>query len=529
MANRRLSMRKTKEILRLKYELGLSNRQIARSCNVSRRTVAEYIFRAEKNGITWPLPDETNNARLEEFLFGKKTPFSGAKRVLPDMDYIHRELRRKGVTRQLLWEEYLSENPDGYQLSQFCEYYRRWKKTLHPTMRLTHKAGEKMFVDWAGQTIPVINPQTGARTFASLFVAALGASNYTYSEAFPDKSLPHWITAHCNAYDYFDGVTTITVPDNPKTAVNKACRYEPDMNTTYLEMAEHYGTVIIPARTYRPRDKAKVENAVQNSERRILAALRNQTFFSIAELNKAIKKLLVKLNSKPFQKMEGSRLSLYEEIEKLVLLPLPEQRYEFSKWGKAKVNIDYHIQTDNHFYSVPYRLVHEQVDVRLTHQTVEIFIRRQRVAVHRRSYVKGRYTTEKAHMPESHKNHLEWTPERLISWAEKIGENCARAVKSIIESKRHPELGYRACLGIMRLSRDHGSQRLDAACKRALTFDVCSYRSIKSILKTKLDKESLPGSGDPTSLLVNDHENVRGEAYYKSNITKDKKENYNAV
>lgn len=316
------------------------------------------------------------------------------------------------------------------------------------------------------------------------------------------------------SYEYFDGVAKITVPDNTKTAITKACRYEPDMNATYQEMAEHYGTVVIPARAAKPRDKAKVENAVQNAERRIIAALRHQTFFSVAEVNKAIKKLLVKLNGKPFQKMEGSRLSLYEELEKLVLLPLPERRYQFSKWSQAKVNIDYHIQADKHFYSVPYRLVHQRVDVRLTDRTVEIFIRKQRVAAHRRSYVKGRYTTDPAHMPEAHQKHLEWTPERLISWAQKIGEHCSQAVKAIIESKPHPEQGYRACLGIMRLSRDYGSQRVEAACRRALAFDICSYQSIKSILKTKLDKEPLPGSEETTPLPVPEHENVRGEAYY---------------
>lgn len=514
MAHRRLSMRKTKEILRLKHELGLSNRQIARSCSISPETVGKVLRRAEKAGITWPLPDKTDDPSLEGFLFGEQTPFSRATRALPDMDYIHRELRRKGVTLRLLWEEYLSESPDGYQLTQFCEYYRRWKKTLHPTMRLLHKAGEKMFVDWAGQTIPIVDPQTGEISPASLFVAALGASNHTFAEAFPDQKLPHWIAAHCDAYEYFEGVAKITVPDNTKTAITNACRYEPDTNATYHEMAEHYGTVIIPARANKPRDKAKVENAVQNAERWIIAALRHQTFFSVAEVNEAIKKLLVKLNSKPFQKMEGSRLSLYEEFEKLVLLPLPRQRYQFSTWKTAKVNIDYHIQADKHFYSVPYRLVHQRVDVRMTDRTVEIFIRKQRVAAHRRSYVKGRYTTDSAHMPEAHQKHLEWTPDRLISWAQKIGEHCSEAVKAIIESKPHPELGYRACLGIMRLSRDHGSQRLEAACKRALVFNTCSYRSIKSILKTKLDKETLPGSEEPTPLLVKKHENVRGETYY---------------
>jgi len=522
-------MRKTKEILRLKYELKLSNRKIARSCSISPETVGKVLRRAAKAGITWPLPEKTDNPRLEEFLFGKQTPFSGAKLPLPDMDYIHRELRRKGVTLRLLWEEYLSDNPDGYKITQFYEYYSRWKKALHPTMRLSHKAGEKMFVDWAGHTIPVINQETGVSSPASIFVAALGASSYTFAEAFPDQKLPRWIAAHCDAYEYFKGVAKITVPDNPRTAVSKPCRYEPDMNTTYLDMAEHYGTVIIPARGYKPRDKAKVENAVQNAERRILAALRNQTFFSVREVNKAIKKYLVKLNSKPFQKMAGSRLSLYEELEKLVLQALPDQRYQFSKWSKAKVNIDYHIQADKHLYSVPYRLIHQRVDVRLTDQMVEIFVRNQRVAVHRRSYVNGRYTTDKTHMPEAHQKHLEWTPDRLISWAQKIGDHCSQAVKSIIESKPHPELGYRACLGIMRLSRDHGPQRLEAACKRALVFDTCSYRSIKSILKTKLDKESLPGSEEPTSLSDPEHENVRGEKYYAVKKQETRKEVYNVA
>lgn len=514
MAQKRLSMRKAKEILRLKHELGLSNRQIARSCCVSRRTVAEYLRRAEEFGIAWPIPEGTDDPRLEEFLFGKKTPLSGAKRPLPDMDYLHRELRKEGVTLQLLWEEYRETYPEGYQLTQFCEYYSRWRKTLHPTMRLPHKAGEKVFVDWAGPTIPIIDTLTGESRPASLFIAVLGASSYTFCKAFPDQKLPHWIAAHCDAYEYFEGVSKVTVPDNPKTGVTKACRYEPDLNPTYLEMAEHYGTVVIPARTYKARDKAKVENAVLNAERRILAALRNLTFFSVEELNQAIEKLLVKLNSRPFQKMEGSRLSFYEEIEKLVLLPLPEQRYQFSTWLKARVNIDYHIQVDNHLYSVPYRLVHQEVDVRLTDRTVEVFIRKQRVAAHRRSYVKGRPTTDRAHMPEAHAKHLEWTPERLISWGRKIGDSCARAVREIIESKQHPEQGYRACLGIMRLSRDYGTRRLNAACERALRFNTCSYRSIKSILKTGLDKETLPGTAEISPVLLRKHENIRGESYY---------------
>ena len=514
MAARRLSMRKMREILRLKYAVGLSNRQIARSCGISHRTVAEYVRRAEEARLEWPVPEGIDDTRLEELLFGEQTPFSRATRPLPDMEYIHRELRRKGVTLYLLWEEYFSEHPEGYRYTQFCEYYRRWRKRLHPTMRLPHKAGEKMFVDWAGQTIDVIDPDTGINHPASLFVAALGACNYTFAEAFPNQKLPQWIKAHCDAYEYFTGVAKVTVPDNPKTAVTKACRYEPDMNPTYQEMAEHYGTVIIPARAARPRDKAKVENAVQNAERRILAALRHRSFFSLAEVNGAIRKLLEELNSRPFQKMEGSRLSLFEELEKPALLPLPEHRYQFAEWRKARVNIDYHIQVDKHLYSVPYRLVKQEVEVRLTEQTVEVFHRKQRVAGHKRSHTKGRFTTDPTHLPKAHQKHLEWSPGRLIRWAEDIGPQCSRAVKHIIESKPHPEQGYRACLGIMRLSRDHGPQRVEAACQRALAFDICSYQSIKSILKTKLDQEPLPNQEEPATLPVREHENVRGESYY---------------
>lgn len=514
MAARRLSMRKMREILRLKYAVGLSNRQIARSCSISHRTVAEYVRRAEAARLEWPLPEGIDDTRLEELLFGEQTPFSRATRPLPEMEYIHREMRRKGVTLYLLWEEYFSAHPEGYRYTQFCEYYRRWRKCLHPTMRLLHKAGEKMFVDWAGHTIDVIDPDTGSIRPASLFVAALGTSNYTFAEAFPNQKLPQWIRAHCDAYEYFKGVARVTVPDNPKTAITKSCRYEPDMNPTYHEMAEHYGTVIIPARAARPRDKAKVENAVQNAERRILAALRHQSFFSLAEVNRAIRKLLEELNNRPFQKMEGSRLSLFEELEKPALLPLPEQRYQFAEWRKARVNIDYHIQVDTRFYSVPYRLVNQEVEVRLTGHTVEVFHRKQRVAVHQRSHTKGRYTTDLSHLPKAHQKHLEWSPGRLIRWGEKIGPHCGRAVKHIIESKPHPEQGYRACLGIMRLSRDHAPQRVEAACRRALAFNICSYQSIKSILKTKLDQEPLPNQEDPATLPVRGHKNVRGESYY---------------
>ena len=435
------------------------------------------------------------------------------KRPLPEMAAIHREMKKKGVTLQLLWEEYRRENPTGYSYTQFCWYYKEWKRGLEPSLRQTYKAGEKLFVDWAGQTLAIIDSSTGERMPAYLFVACLGASNYTYAEAFSDKALGSWITGHVHAYEFMGGVAKITIPDNEKTGVSRACRYEPDLNPTYQEMASHYGTVVIPTRTAKPKDKAKVEASVQNAERRIIALLRDQTFFSLDELNRAIRKALRSLNERPFKKLEGSRISQFEEIDKPALLPLPSRQYECAEWRKAVVNIDYHVQVDWHFYSVPHRLVNRNVEVRLAVRTVEIFYRGKRVAAHRRSKARGGFTTDPSHRPKSHQRHLEWSPGRLISWAGTIGSNCARAVERILETKPHPEQGYRSSLGIMRLGRIYGHERLEAACRRAVHLDVCSYRSIKSILETGLDKQPpariSPAPESPA------HKNLRGERYYQ--------------
>jgi transposase len=505
-------MRKAKEILRLKYELGLTNRQIARSCRVSHVTVSKYLRRAETAGIGWPLLREDEGAA--ETTLQEATPGSGKKpaRPLPEMGVIHKELKRKGVTLQLLWEEYRREHPAGYGYTRFCAYYKQWKKQVEPSLRQTYKAGEKLFVDWAGQTVDVVDPSTGERRPAVLFVAALGASNYTYAEAFEDKTLASWITAHVHTYEHLGGVPKITVPDNEKTGVSRACRYEPDLNPTYQEMASHYGTAVIPTRAGKPKDKAKVEASVLNAERRIIAMLRHETFFSLGALNRRIRAALKALNERPFKKMSGSRTTLFEEMDKPALLLLPSERYELAEWRKATVNIDYHVQVDWHCYSVPSRLVHQQVEVRLSARTVEIFHRGKRVAAHRRSVAKGGFTTDPAHRPKSHQRHLEWTPGRLIKWAGTIGPHCAQAVKRVLETKPHPEQGYRSCLGIMRLGRLYGHERLEAACTRAVQHDVCSYRSIKSILETKMDtrpvSESIPQAPTP-------HHNLRGEQYYQ--------------
>jgi transposase len=419
-------------------------------------------------------------------------------------------LHRKGVTLQLRWQEYRQNHPDGYRYSRFCELYEQWAKTLDPVLRQPHQPGQKLFVDWAGQKVP-IHHADGTMTEASLFVAVLGASNKTYAEAFPNEQLEHWISGHAHAFAYYGGVSRAVVPDNPKTAVIHACRYEPVLHQTYQEMAAHYGTVILPARPRKPRDKAKVETGVQIAERQLLAPLRDQRFFSVAELNQALRPLLEKLNAQPFQKLEGSRNSWFEAQEKSQLLPLPAQPFELAVWTKAKVNIDYHAAVDNHFYSVPYQMVHQELDVRSTAHTVELFHQGKRVAAHVRSYAPGKFTTLEEHRPKSHQRYLDWSPGRMVEWAAKTGPQCAKVVEHILQNKPHPEMGFRSCLGIIRLGKGVGAERLEAACARALRFGTCSYRSIKSILENGLDRQP-----QEPELPLNSpaHENVRGQVYY---------------
>ena len=511
-------MRKTTEIVRLKYEGGLTHRQIARSCGVSRGTVSNYLDRLEKAGLGWPLPEGLDEEQLQSLLFPDASEGFRPTRVLPDMEAIHKDLHRKHVTLRLLWEEYRAEYPEGYGYTQFCEHYKRWKAQLDVTLRQHHPAGEKTFLDWAGQSPEWIDPQTGEVCPASLFIAVLGASSYTYAEAFPDQQLCHWIDAHIHAFEFYGGVTRLLVPDNPRTAVTKPCYYEPEIHPTYEEMARFYGTAVLPTRTNAPRDKAKAESAVLHAERRILARMRNRTFFSIAEINTGIRGFLKELNHQPFQKIQGSRFELFKELDQPVLGPLPARRYEIGEWRKAKANIDYHVQVDWHFYSVPYTLTQQDLDVRLGARTVEIFHKGHRVAVHMRSHIRGGFTTDPAHRPKSHQKHLEWTPGRLIEWARSIGPLCSQAVAHLLESKPHPEQGYRACLGIMRLARAYGVERIEAACRRALALEVCTYKSIKSILKTKLDQQPLPGEDEAGTSVVSQHANIRGESYYQTQM-----------
>ena len=504
-------MRKVREVLRLYHGAGLSIRAIARSLGVSPTTVGDYVRRAERQGLTWPLPGALDDAALQRRMLMSPTPPSGAPRPLPEWSEVHRELRRKGVTLTLLWHEYKAAHPEGLQFSQFCERYRAFASTRDVVMRQEHRAGEKMFVDYAGQTVPVVDRETGEERQAQVFVAVLGASSYTFAEATWTQTLPDWTASHVRAFEFFGGCPELVIPDNLRPAVSRAHRYEPDINPTYHDLARHYGVAVLPARVRRPRDKAKVEVAVQVVERWILAALRHRTFFSLAELNAAIARLLERLNERAFRKLPGSRRSLFEQLDRPALRPLPTERYVFAEWKKVRVNIDYHVEVDGHYYSVPHALARRQLDVRLTATTVECLYRARRVASHARSSLKGRHTTADEHMPEKHRQMGQWTAKRFIRWAEKIGPNTAELIHTVLRSRRHPQQAFRSCLGILRLANSYGEERLEAAAGRAMAIGAHSFRSVNSILAHRLD-ENPPESIELGAPI--EHDNIRGPGYY---------------
>ena len=513
MPAERLSMRKVREVIRLSWGGKLSVRAVARSCGIGRTTVREYLERATRAGLSWPLPEGLPDNELEALLFPPPVSADNAPRPLPEWKTLHEELKGKGVTLFLLWEEYKAVHPEGYEYSRFCDLHREWAGKLPVWMRQDHKAGEKLFVDYAGMTMPVVNQRTGEVRQAEIFVATLGASNYTFAEATWTQTLPDWIASHVRALEFLGSVPSLIVPDNLRSGVSYSCRYDPDANPTYLAFAEHYGTAIMPARVRKPKDKSLVELGVKGVKQRILAKLRNRTFFTLAELNQAISILLVEYNRRPFQKLDGSRRSLFLKVDKPALMPLPPTRYEYAEWEKARVSLDYHVRADDHCYSVPYRLVKEEVQVRLTITAVEIFHNGLRVASHLRSHKKHRHTTKNEHMPESHRAHAEWTPERVIRWVGKAGEATAEVAEKIIASRAHPQQGFRACMGIKRLGETYGVDRLEAACRRALAIQSPSYRSVKSILKNDLDKKPLATQSSAPPPI--EHENVRGADYYQ--------------
>jgi transposase len=508
-------MRKIRDILRLAHGQGLSRRQVGAALGIPFTTVSDHLRRAAEAGLSWPLPADLDDARLEALLFRKEATPATETRPVPDWQRVHRELRRPGVTLTLLWLEYREAHPDGYAYSQFCHHYRAFQRTLDLVMRQEHRAGEKCFVDFPGQRLPIYDRRTNAPAFdAELFVAVLGASNYLYAEAVASQGLAHWVGAHVRAFEFFGSAPAIVVCDNLRSGVTRPHRYEADVNATYQEMAAHYGVAIIPTRSRKPRDKAKVEAGVQLAERWILARLRNRRFYSLAEANAAVAECVAVINDRPFRKMDGSRRSLFEELDRPAMRPLPAQRYEFATWRLGlKVNIDYHVEADGHYYSVPYRLVGQRVDVRSTATTVEVFHASRRVASHRRSHARGRHTTDAAHMPDSHRRHAEWTPSRIVAWARKTGPATAELAEAILAARPHPEQGYRACLGIIRLADRYGAERVEAACRRALAVRAHSYRSVESILRHGLDAQPLPERGPARTHPR--HANLRGSEYYR--------------
>ena len=509
-------MRKVKEILRLKWLEGRRHRHIARALEVSVGKVSGVVRRAAELELDWERVEKLSEAELEAVIYG--TASRKLRTPLPDPAWMDLELKKPGVTLQLLHVEYREHHPEGYGYTQFCEHYRRWKKRQKVVMRQVHRAGEKMFSDFAGKKPHWIDPATGEVREVELFVTTLGASNLTYVEALESQKVPHWIAAHTRALEYFGGVPELVVPDQLRSAVVGPCRYEPTIQRTFEEWGRHYGTVILPARPAHPRDKAKVEAAVLVAERWILARLRSQTFFSLGALNSRIAELCEELNQRRMRRYGKSRRELFDEIERTNLKPLPPERFVYAEWTRVKVNIDYHVDIERSYYSVPYQLVHQTLEARVCASTVEIFLRGERVAVHPRSTRRGQYITNPAHMPSSHRKHLEWTPSRLIAWGAKIGPSTAALVEAILADRPHPEQGYRSCLGLMRLGSRYGAERVEAACARALAAKARSYKHVGSILKNGLDRLPLgssrkPSSPTPSAPLT--HENIRGGDYYR--------------
>ena len=512
MATERLTMRKIREILRHKWALGRSHRDVAASLSVSIGAVSAAEQRARRAGLDWGTVEGLSDEALELAFYGVLA--SDRHRSLPDPATLHAELKRKGVTLQLLHLEYRERHADGYGYTQFCDHYRRWCQDRRLSMRQVHHAGEKLFVDYAGKKPEIVDPATGEVREVELFVAVLGASNYTFAEATHTQQIVDWIQSHVHALEYVGGVTQALVPDQLKTGITGACRYEPEIQRSYEELALHYGTVILPARPASPRDKAKVEVAVQIAERWILARLRNETFFSLAELNLRIRELLEELNGRVMRHYRASRRTLFEQLDQPVLKPLPATRYEHALWKFVRAGIDYHVELAGHYYSVPFTLRGQRLELRHTATTVEVLHKGQRVASHVRSVARGRHTTVTAHMPKSHQAHLEWSPDRIVRWAQSIGPQTRTLVEAILADRPHPEQGYRSCLGILRLSKRYGEPRLEVACTRAVAMRARSYRHVESILKHGLDRVPAPDASPRDAVAVS-HVNLRGRDYYR--------------
>ncbi len=511
MAGRRIKMRKVKEVLRLYLIGGMSGRQIAACSRIGKSVVNRHIRQAKELGLSWDKVEKMPEEKLEVLMYPEESgrpAVSGYEQ--PKWEYIAKELRRRGVTRQLLWEEYReSAEKKSYSYSQFCELYSCWKGGVDPVMHFEHVAGEKWFVDYSGMRLPVVDPETGEIRQAEVFVAVLGASNYTFVDVTWSQKKEDFVDSHQRAVEFFGGVPRIFVLDNLKSGVKKADWYEPELNEYFDEFLRHLGAVGIPGRPRKPRDKAKAENAVLQVERRVIAPLRNRTLIGLNSARTEVLEGVFKLNERPFQKMEGSRESLFEELDKPALKALPTERWTPTTWKRVKVNIDYHVEISKQYFSVPYRYIGQELDARITQDLVEIFCKGKVVATHRRS--RSRYTTNREHMPSAHRKYLDWDPPRLILRAKEIGVSTSELIDRILSSKRHPEQGYRPCLGIVRLAKRFSEKRLEKACRRALAHSVFSYRGVKAILEKGLDQ--IEEDTDPTPPVGN-HDNIRGAAVY---------------
>jgi transposase len=505
VAQARLSVRKIREVLRLRAEARLSERQIAAVVGSARSTVQECLRRARAAGIGWPLPPECDEDGLVARLYPKAP--RPARYPTPDFAAIHTELARKGVTRMLLWQEYKARHPDGCQYSAFCRDYDAWLGRQDAVMRFEHTPGDKLFVDYAGMTMDVVDRHSGEVRPAEIFVATLGASNFTYVEASLTQTLADWLGAHVRALEYFEGVPRAIVPDNLKSGVHRACRYEPDLNPSYQDFAEHYGVAVLPARVRKPRDKAKVEVAVQGIERWILAPLRHGTFFSLGELNAALRVELERYNDRPLSREDGTRRGRHLELERPALRPLPARRYQFATWKKAKVHLDYHVEVERRYYSVPYRLIGKTVDLRLTAHMVEVFYRGQAVATHLRQAGQRRFITDPGHRPDRHRAVIELNHERLLERAEAIGPATAAVLREQVHRRTHPDEALRASLGILRLAHDFSTGALEQACERAVELKTYSYRAIRALIVA-------PPAPVQDALCLPEHDNVRGARYF---------------
>jgi transposase len=519
-------MRQIKEVLRLRHQAKLSQRQVALTVGLGKSSVADYVARAERAQLDWEKINSLSEQELEQLLFHQLGRHEPAGRAPIDLAWVRREMRRSGVTLQLLWNEYAegasAQRPAvlPYQYSQFCDAYARHRRTLKPVMRQEHRAGEKLFVDYSGVRPHIIDPLTGETIDVELYVAVMGASNYTYVEATRSQQLPDFVGATTRALEYLGGVPQIIMPDQLRSAVSRPCLYEPEINATFAEMSRHYGCAIVPARPRKPRDKAKVEVGVQIAQRWILACLRNRMFFSLDELNIAISELCERLNARPLSKRTESRSELFETVDRPAMTTVPASRYVLGQWRlDVGVPPDYLVNFDNRLYSVPSALIGQRVDIRATVTTVEVFHKHQRVASHIRSYgLKTKPIVAAEHRPRSHREYGEWPPERFVSWARSVGPNVGELIETMLSSERHPELRYRSALGVIRLAKSYGSERADAACQRAVAIHSPSYRSVQTILKHGLDRSPLPTEGDATqpsaASKTPPHEHVRGAEYF---------------